>query len=87
MVGTLRFAHPTIFEGRMAGHRRAEATPFFERLCPAMTSGCIDLSAFGSVKIVATISCNLNHPGSQYETCAERESKAMIGPCNGNGLR
>jgi hypothetical protein len=21
----------------MAGHRRAEATPFFERLCPAMT--------------------------------------------------
>jgi hypothetical protein len=22
----------------MAGHRRAEATPFFERLCPAMTS-------------------------------------------------
>ena len=23
----------------MAGHRRAEATPFFERLCPAMTNG------------------------------------------------
>jgi hypothetical protein len=22
----------------MAGHRRAEATPFFERLCPAMTN-------------------------------------------------
>ncbi len=22
----------------MAGHRRAEATPFFERLCPAMTA-------------------------------------------------
>jgi hypothetical protein len=21
----------------MAGHRRAEATPFYERLCPAMT--------------------------------------------------
>jgi len=21
------------------GHRRAEATPFFERLCPAMTNG------------------------------------------------
>jgi hypothetical protein len=24
-------------KGWIAGHRRAEATPFFERLCPAMT--------------------------------------------------
>jgi putative endonuclease len=24
-------------DGWIAGHRRAEATPFFERLCPAMT--------------------------------------------------
>jgi hypothetical protein len=24
----------------MAGRRRAEATPFFERLCPAMTAAC-----------------------------------------------
>src|SRR6202035_2827943 len=27
----------TIAKTWMAGHRRAEATPFFERLCPAMT--------------------------------------------------
>jgi hypothetical protein len=62
----------------MAGHRRDEATPFFERLCPAMTSGCIDLSAFASVKVVATISFNLNNSGSQYERCAEPENKLMI---------
>ena len=27
----------------MAGHRRAEATPFFERLCPAMTDSFVDM--------------------------------------------
>src|SRR5260370_13522931 len=28
----------------MAGHRRAEATPSFRRLCPAMTSVAIDIA-------------------------------------------
>jgi hypothetical protein len=30
----------------MAGHRRAEATPFFERLCPAMTIGIVACESF-----------------------------------------
>jgi len=31
------FKTGTAQETRMAGHRRAEATPSFRRLCPAMT--------------------------------------------------
>ncbi len=37
----------------MAGHRRAEATPFFERLCPAMTKNAVrTLGAQDALEIV-----------------------------------
>jgi uncharacterized protein len=35
----------------MAGHRRAEATPSFVRLCPAMTSIAIDVSTCSSLNV------------------------------------
>ena len=35
----------------MAGHRRAEATPYFRRLCPAMTRAIIDIANQPSVNI------------------------------------
>jgi hypothetical protein len=39
MPGFMPAIHVLLFPAKtwMAGHRRAEATPFFERLCPAMT--------------------------------------------------
>ncbi len=36
----------------MAGHRRAEATPSFVRLCPAMTIAAIDIANLCSLNIV-----------------------------------
>jgi hypothetical protein len=35
----------------MAGHRRAEATPFFERLCPAMTKTSIEPATRSSLTV------------------------------------
>ena len=41
------------------GHRRAEATPFFERLCPAMTSKyhapaiVFSIAAIGQIQVSA----------------------------------
>jgi uncharacterized protein len=35
----------------MAGHRRAEATPSFRRLCPAMTSIAIDIVTHSSLNV------------------------------------
>jgi hypothetical protein len=33
-----RRGNENVCDAVIAGHRRAETTPFFERLCPAMTS-------------------------------------------------
>jgi uncharacterized protein len=36
----------------MAGHRRAEATPSFRRLCPAMTRTAVSITNYSSVNVV-----------------------------------
>jgi DNA ligase-associated metallophosphoesterase len=36
----------------MAGHRRAEATPSFRRLCPAMTRTVIDFASLSSLNVL-----------------------------------
>ena len=35
----------------MAGHRRAEATPSFRRLCPAMTRAAVGIASHSSVNV------------------------------------
>jgi len=43
----------------MAGHRRAEATPSFRRLCPAMTANNYPAATLASAGMVASNACSV----------------------------